>query len=392
MKRQEDVILKNLYPKMNIILNKKALNFKQCVGRFMTKRNAELFDIAPCNRIYFGIEDIDDFYKTVGINQKTIMENIKDAYYFDIPSFNPRAAKDEFTVAVLCIVRYFLLAKKEKETELAATYLAFSGKFYPSIHSGSFPVVQPSEYRHIMEYVVNHELSNRFDIKREKSIFGVIKSICNTWLETYKDMFKTFTDEDIVYLIQQLHNRIKSFMKNIAEIYYDLYAKKDKYFTYDSDSLEDSNYRLADSDSLRVERYVEKAMNVINNTSVDYAKCKMSSDKNVRVDEVKSIIESILSDNNNMIEVKELLRLIITNYLNENKDKDITDTNFIIVSITPKPNSKDKNVIREKNIIEGWLDENSTQYRKRKSREATKSNYYKSVLTYFVLAIYSANK
>lgn len=392
MNKQGEVIKKNLYPIIEVMLNKKGSSFKQCVGRFMSRRNKELFDIAPCDRIYFGEEDIDDFYKSTGLKEDLIREKIKDAYYYEMPNFNPRAAKDEFTVAVLCIIRYYYLKRKAQETELASTYLAFSGKFYPSIHSGSFPKVQPSEYRYIMEYVVNNELSNRFDIKKEKNIFGVIRSICNTWLNTYENMFKSFEDEDVVYLIQQLHNRIKSFMKNIAEVYYDLYEKKDRYFTYDGDSLDDTDYHLADSNSLRVERYVEKTMNAINTTSVNYQRCKRASDNNVRVDEVKSIIESIISDTTNMLEVKELIRLIINNYLLAVPGGDIVDINFVAVSITPKPNSKDPNIIRQKQIIETWLDENSPQYRKRKSREATKSSYYKSVLTYFTLCIYEANK
>ncbi len=50
--KQGDVIVKNLYPIIKGIMDKKTNNLKQCVGRFMTKRNAELFDIAPCSRIY----------------------------------------------------------------------------------------------------------------------------------------------------------------------------------------------------------------------------------------------------------------------------------------------------------------------------------------------------
>ncbi len=42
------------------------------------------------------------------------MDNNKGAYYFDIPSFNLRAAKDEFTVALLCVV----LAKKKKRNRV----------------------------------------------------------------------------------------------------------------------------------------------------------------------------------------------------------------------------------------------------------------------------------
>ena len=38
-------------------------------------------------------------------------------------------------------------------------------------------------------------------------------------------------------------------------------------------------------------------------------------------------------------------------------------------------NSKNQNIIRQKEIIEGWLCENSQAYIRRRSREATKNNY-----------------
>lgn len=390
--KEINVIKKNLYPKIKNLISKRNNKFKQCVGRYTQSRSKELYDVAPCDRIYFGAEEINDFYKSMGIDEKTIHENIQDAYYFSIPNFNPRAAKDEFTVAVLCIIRYYYLEKKKKELELASIYLAFSGKFYPSIHSGSFPVVQPSQYRYIMEYVVNNELSNRFNIKKEKSIFGVIRSICNTWIDTYGDLLRDFSDEDVVYLIQQLHDRIKSFMTNIASIYYKLYEKKDKYFTYDGESYDEDNFHLADNDSLKIERYVEKTMSYLNNNSVNYKYCKMASDSNVRVDEVKSIIESILDENDNLVFVKELIRIIITVYFETDKEHELSDINFITSSIAAKPNTKNKQIIREKEIIETWLSDNSPRYRKRRSREATKSSYQKSVLYYFVLIIYNSNK
>ena len=126
--------------------------------------------------------------------------------------------------------------------------------------------------------------------------------------------------------------------------------------------------------------------------SVDYNLCKMASDSNVKVNEVKSIIESIQDDPNNIPEIKELVSILITEYMVNSKDKDVGSIEFVSKSIAAKPNTKNKNIIRQKEIIEHWLDENSAQYRKRKSREATKSSYYKSVLTYYVLQINKANK
>ena len=65
---------------------------------------------------------------------------------------------------------------------------------------------------------------------------------------------------------------------------------------------------------------------------------------------------------------------------------------FITKSAVPKPNSKNRIVIREKEIIEQFLNENSPGYRKRRSRAATKSSYNKAIMTYYVLIINTANK
>jgi hypothetical protein len=211
IKTNTESILKVLYPKVDKSLGKNTNKFKQAISKFINNRNAQLFDTCPCDRIYYGEDDEKDMLQALGISKQEISEAIQGTYYYPIASFNPRAAKDELTVLMLTVIRYFVRKKDQKNTELAMIYLAFSGKFYPSIHYMSFPKVQPSEYRHVMEYVLNNMLSNKFDLKTKGSVFGAIKSVGNTWLDSYDDMFKSYDDEDVVYLIQQLHNRIKSF-------------------------------------------------------------------------------------------------------------------------------------------------------------------------------------
>ncbi|MGL5330321.1 MAG: hypothetical protein ACRDD7_13715 [Peptostreptococcaceae bacterium] len=390
--KSTNALVSRLFPIISTSLAKNNNKLKACIGRFIEKRSKELYDTCPCDVMFFGADDIEDFYKSLGITEKQINDVLRDTYYYSIASFNPRAAKDEFTVAMIMVIRYYYLKKMNKELELATIYLAFSGKFYPSVHHGSYPVCPPSEHRHVMEYVVNHRLSNKYDIKREGSIFGAIRSVCLTWLETYEDKLKDADDEDIVYLIQQLHDRIKSFMINIAREYYEVYNDKDAYMVYDSDNLSEDGYRLADNDSLKIERHVEKTMSYINNTGVDYKICKMASDSNVKTDEIKGIVELILSENNNIPLIKEFIRLMVTEYFVNSKNKDIRDIDFITFSITPKPNSKNVNILRQKEIIESFLSDNSPSYRKRRSREATKNSYHKSITTYFVLITHNANK
>ena len=98
-------------------------------------------------------------------------------------------------------------------------------------------------------------------------------------------------------------------------------------------------------------------------------------------------VNNILHLNQAEAEEKEFINLT-----KSKEEKDIKDIDFITFSITPKPNSKNPGVLRQKEIIESFLSENSPAYRKRRSREATKNSYHKSILTYFVLLIHNANK
>jgi hypothetical protein len=392
MPKATKALVTELYPLVEKSLSKGLNSYKGCIGRFIEKRHTQLYDTAPYDRIYYGTEDVEDFWKSLNIDEKQVESIIKKTYYADIASFNPRAAKCPITCTSMMIIRYFYLKKMEKELELSMIYLSFSGKFYPSIHYSSFPTVQPSEYRHIMEYVVNNMLTNKFDLKTHGSILGAVKSICLTWLNSYDKLLKSSEDDDVVYLIQQLHNRIKSFMKNIASLYYDAYKNKENYMTFDSDNLDEDNYHLADNDSLKAERTVEKTMEKINNINIDYKLCKMCSDSNIKTDEIKNIIETIVTDKDSSNEVRELIRLLTVTYYEQSEKKDVRDIDFITFSIAAKPNTKDKNILRIKEIIEGWLDESSPSYRKRKSRLATKNSYNRAVLLYFTLLIHNANK
>lgn len=384
------VAVDKIYPIVEKSLQKNTPAYKKNVQEFIKDRSKDLYDIVPVRRIPFGSEDIDSFFKAMKIDKNEITQCLSETYYWNM-NFNPRAAKDEFTMTMMMVIRYFLLKNKQTDAEISTIYLAFSGKFYPSIHSQKFKI-PPEKYRHIMEYVLNNVLTQKYDLKREGSVFGAVRSICRTWLRTYTPKFKNPDDEDVADMIQQLHGRIKSFLGNIAAAYYDTYEKRDSYFAYASDSNDQDSFRIADNDSLLAERCVENAMNWITTKQVDYKLCKWASDKNVKVDEIKSIIESIQEDSDNLLLIREMMQLIIADYFSTSKNKDVTSYEFINKSIVAKPNSKNKYVIRQKEIIEYFLDENSPAYRKRKSRPDTKSSYYKSILTYYVLVINESNK
>lgn len=386
-------ILSIAYPEVEKNIKANLNKYKNYLSRFINSRSEQLYSNMPTKQIYFTQDDYNDFFKSTNINQGVIKNAISKTYYADIANFNPRYAKDECTIAMMCLVRYFKLKNMKKELDLALINLAFSGKYYPSIFYGSFPVALPQE--HIMEYVITHMCTNKFDIVREGTVIGAVKSICETWLKSYETRFKDFHDDDVVYLIQQLHNRIKSFIINLAELYYQAYENKD-YITYDSDNVTEDNYHLADSDSFKMQRSVESTMNYMNTHGIDYRLCKMSSNNLIKNEELKSIIENILADNKNMLMVRELITLMIVCYFtygdSKSKIKDVRDLEFISYSIKAKPNSKDQYIIKQKDIVDKLLINNSEHFNRRKNRKETYNAYVRSINSYFSLLIQEANK
>ena len=69
--------------------------------------------------------------------------------------------------------------------------------------------------------------------------------------------------------------------------------------------------------------------------------------------------------------------------------QDLTNIDFITYTVSPKPNAKQKEIVRVKEIIEKWLCESGTAYMRRRSRIATKNSYEKCVRMYFALVIHN---
>ena len=143
---------------------------------------------------------------------------------------------------------------------------------------------------------------------------------------------------------------------------------------------------------MRADKYTEAAMTYMTNNAVDYKICTMCADQNVKKDEIKEIIESILNNSNNLSLMRELIQTIIADYMRNSDTKDVRDLSFISYSVTVKPNAKDPSIIRIKELIYIFLEDNSAGYRRRKNRIATQNSYYKAILEYVVLIINKANK
>lgn len=381
------VIVNKVYPVVAKAFETNKNAVKKAIGEYITSRYTFLYAVAPYDRLSFGKEDYDKFWRAIKLNEKQIDNLLRDCFFYNI-NYNPRSAKAPFTAVLFCCLRYCLKHNDQKNAELMAVYLAFSGQFYPSNHSGLWPYLPNKE---ALEYVVNNKLSGKYDIKKYSNVFDSIRNICIVWIERYrKDITSESLDDDSYgTIIQQLHDREKSFLKNIAKEYYD---NKDNYMNYVRNNMDPDNYLLQDNNASLANKFTEMAVDYLTTRDVDYRHCSMVADENVKKDEVKSIMSSILHDKKNMPEIRELINIIITDYMKTYPDEPVSSVKFLTYSMATKPNSKDKYIIREREIITRWLTNHSVDYMRRKSRQSTATSYYKCILKMIVLGINAAVK
>lgn len=378
-------IINNVYPVVakHYTQNKSAI--KKVIANYISSKYEVMYATTPYDRIAFN--DFDNFWKALNLKESVVDALMSNCFFHNLPSYNPRAAKSPFVATMICCIKAALKDKDDKMAELLTIYLDFSGQFYPSIHAGCWKYLPNRE---VLEYVVNNKLSNKFDLKKYGNVFSVVRNICIVWLNTYKkDINSQFEDNTYGIIIQQLHDRTKSFLKNIAKVYYD---NKDNYMNYVRDNMDPENYILKDTNSSLADKYTDVSINYMTTRDVDYKFCQMVADENVKKDEIKSIMSSIFHNKDNIADLRELVNIIIINFMRQYPDEPISSVKFLTYSMSTKPNSKDKDVMRIREIIIKFLNENSVDYVRRKSRQPTATSYYKAVLKMICLCINAANK
>jgi len=387
------VVTDSLYPVIEKSLETNLKKYKAMIADFMNKSHDGMYEIAPYDNIYYSAKDKQNLFTSLNISEQEVYNIIKDCFFFNkywtSKGYNPQAAKEPYVMTIMCALRYFLKNKKQQEAELSAIYLAFSGKFYASCFGAIFPQAPPSRYRAVMDYTINNLVNYKFDIKRTGSVFGAIKVLCTTWIDTYKEELIDGTDDDgYGKIIQQLKGRILSLLKNIGELYYSAYYDK-KYLNYESDNLIDGEeFRITDNDANLAARITNAAVTYLVSNAVNMKICNgFSNDRNVRPLELKDIIESIIANKENIPDLRRVINILICDFMRKNKGKHPSDIEFINYALKEQPNTNDAYIKEMLFIITNWLEHNSEDYRRRKNRAATVISYRKSIKYYLAMVI-----
>ena len=387
MKNQDtSVIIEELYPLIEEKLDKNSRKFKAMIGNFINTRHKELYEVAPYDRIFFNKKDVDNIFISLGLTEAETINILKKTFFWN-QNYRPKAAQEPYVQVLMCCIRYYLKHNDRQSAEITSIFTCFTGKFYASLHSSFWRTYTPRENQAAMEYVINNMLSDKFDLKTEGTIFGAIKKLCITWLDKYKSQFlKNDIDDDTFgkVFIQQLRDREKSFLKNIANLYYEAIETK-AYMNYETDSLDPDDFRITDSDALKAARLTEAAVQMMTSQKIDARCVDNCHDSRTSSKNITSILESILSENENIPKVKWVVNVIICDFMSKYPGKEVGGADFLSYTMKAKPNTKDEYLLEMKKIVVGWL-LNTDVCRKCKS-DITINSYYRAILMYFALIV-----
>ena len=384
------VIIKELYPLVSAALDKNQKKFINNIAIFMNSRHKELHAEAPYTRILFNKRDADNMFSAIGIDEQTVLSLLKKCYFWNM-DIRPQCVKEPYVEVIMCAIIYFCKNKQQKNAELTTIYLCFTGKFYASLHGLFWKYGVKEE---IMDYVINNMLTDKYDLKKEGTVFKAIQKLSITYLETYNKKLSAgnISDEGFKNYIQQLRDRVRSFLKNISILYYEAVDNK-YYLNYESDSLDPDEFRITSKDAALAARYTSMTVSIFMSQRVDLALCNTcvkSLTTTIKMDELADILEGIFSNRENLPEIRRVVNIIICDFMAnpENKGKKVGGVDFIAYSIKAKPNTKSTILIELKQTITKWLNDNSVNYKRRAARRpATANDYYRALLSYIVYTI-----
>lgn len=377
--KDSSIFIDELYPTVEKNLKTRSAELQRYIHAYIDRNNEVLFAQGPSKRLFFSDKDRDIVYKCIGVSDQTITKAIKQSEAID-PSW--KILNNPFNLACILAIRYYQLAKKEKEKEAMILYLSFS--FYSSIQYKYFEF-EPNE--NIMAYTINN-LSNKFKIKQLGTIFKIIQSTATTNHDTYKKDIEKGTDILIKNYIMSLRTRLDGLIQKIANEFYKT-KKSGKYLNPEEDSYDKDSYFIADNVSFIITRTADSATLRMINKGIDQKFITLSANINgVSVNALRIAAQEILAEKDN--EIKQLFVLILQLYLidGQNQPQSIGSQAFLnfCLEIYIKSNTNDKTIIRIKELLDEWLTECSPNYVKTE-RVATKNNFRKGIYMYFILVL-----
>lgn len=387
-KEQTYVLKENYYPHLVLALPKSQHILMSYIGKYRDNNGRVLNSPYPSQQLIFNTrgEDVNILYRCSNIDKEEMDNVVKqiniEEYDKEKKSFN------SINVLFVMLIRYYWQKNDMDRMRNVLMYFAYS--IYGLRWHVSF---KPYGANHaVMEYTVNN-MSDKFKLRTCGSIDKWLDYTLNKSLPTYKEQFERFSDKDIDDIISAFITRISNGIKNIRDKYETAYRNKkaileSKEFIDGTNTLLEQASFTSEVETLSLE-FTNEFFSVRPSSKRIYNAAKLA---NISINELQITMDMVF-DAADVKEVREFFNCLFTIYYTTIEYTDIRDVSVKNIkfmqymdSIFRKGNTKDVNILRAKEIMDGWLLRGSKTFRKTK-RTPTIADFRRGVYLYMILLV-----
>lgn len=335
-------------------------------------------------------EDADVLFRACGVSRAEVDPVVKEALkvlQLDKTGEGQGDSKNITAFRVILIMAMSFFFKDKAKLRMLYLYYAYS--LYFTIFT-KFWIKSDRINNECMEFTINN-LSNKFGIKKEGSLEGMLAATLEVAVDTYSTLIVECADYDIVQVINAFKTRIDHSMRNIRNQYEINYRNGDRYFTSiektaDGDIIMDRDNSITMVTGLATTYTTQFFQNPIN---LRLAKLTAKMHE-VSESEIRTAL-SVLHDEGDPKEVQRfyecMFQLFFETYPTA-RERDVNSNKFLVAAdaIYKKGNSNDRKIIAIKEYTHKWLKTASNTYRS-VTRAATINDYRKAIYIYFVLFV-----
>lgn len=377
-------ITHKLYESVEKSLSIKAKQdtYKENIDKYMAANVDKYFIVGPGDRPIYSDVQINTYIQLCGLTPDAIKQALKES---DKVGSGWNIMNNPFNTANVLATRYFAIKKKPEFIKLSEWYIIVS--MYPSIHSKYFKY---GVNEACMAYTINN-LSDKYKIKQLKSLWAAMTDMIHTAYQLHEK--NIIEGEDIAYVkyIQDVHTRLNSLIRNIANEYYANHDNR-KYLETEFESFDEDNYHEADSNSYEIDRIANNVVNQLVIHGPDMKLVELSAKSaNVSVNQLRTYTLTLINGKHRK-DIWDITEALLFLYLfNDDGEShsvaQIRTNDFMLycLKVYKRSNTTNKNVIKIKAILDRWIDE--VGVKDETNRAPTIMNYKKALYTFFVFSI-----
>jgi hypothetical protein len=407
------LIYDEVYPKIQEAVKRGSLLLnpvKKELSLFADKNANILQTNIIGKQLLFNKQTEEKILNAIGIDPKRLLELFKESEYFK--QFGQLQLREQLLFSIPLIMLSKEFYDKGKLAESQFLYMSAFYKPYATVVFKYFGKYEVNEDQ--MRYTVEN-LSERYDIKKQGTLYGVIGKMAESSFDNYiaSSKTKTFTDRELhVIFTAGIYSRLNSFVQTIFGEYQKNKGKKlyfdDPTFEGSGDSAGETFERDIQSDSAVKDQLTKKAVMILNKNLPDEKLLEMAakygfvgtgatygqySYSGVYTSILRNVVLEIIEKYYKDLPI--LIESIIGSFLFEMNPstgqkftaKDLRTAMFINHSsqtFRRSPNTKNENTLRVRNMIAEMLENVSTEY---VNWGTTKKSALKYALHFYLLMI-----